>query len=173
MAIATPEDVAFPAERTATAPAPRLPEGAGTTTPPLEPDAGGRFRWREPVNLLAISFALMVFVVFNQQVITGRSLQPVHYEWFIANYCALIAIVLTAASWRRDGARLKRTNKQIAAIAMVALLWAFGEAWLAASVAWNARSSSLGKPTITSVVMLTAGTAARSAATCSRYSPLV
>src|SRR5882724_5464301 len=54
---------------------------------------------RNPVVLVAFSFALAVFVVFNQQIISGRSLQPVHYQWFVANYSALIAILLMLIAW--------------------------------------------------------------------------
>lgn len=48
----------------------------------------------EPRVLLALSFAATPLLLFNQQVVTGRSLQPVHYEVFISNYMVLIAAVL-------------------------------------------------------------------------------
>ncbi len=51
---------------------------------------------KEPIVLLAASFALMPITVFNQQVITGLSLQPIHYQLFIANYTVLMAVVLAA-----------------------------------------------------------------------------
>ncbi|MGH9962391.1 MAG: hypothetical protein ACREBC_35620, partial [Pyrinomonadaceae bacterium] len=38
----------------------------------------GRINWRAPHTLFAASFCLMPLLVFNQQVITGRSLQPFH-----------------------------------------------------------------------------------------------
>jgi hypothetical protein len=38
---------------------------------------------------------LVAPIVFNQQIITGRSLQPFHYEFFCANYISLFALVLT------------------------------------------------------------------------------
>jgi hypothetical protein len=91
----------------------------------------GILRGRDTVALIAASFALAVLVVFNQQIITGRSLQPIHYQWFISNYCALTAAALTAALWWR------LTNKRLALIAITALLFALGEVWLAASVSWN------------------------------------
>lgn len=47
-----------------------------------------------PLVLFTAAFALMPAVVFNQQLITGMSLQPLHYKVFIANYTALIAVVL-------------------------------------------------------------------------------
>ena len=91
---------------------------------------------RDPVVLIALSFAVTVFVVFNQQIISGRSLQPIHYQWFVANYCALIAIVLTLIAWS-NSARMKLSPKLLAAISIAALLWGGGEMWLAASVAWS------------------------------------
>ncbi len=92
--------------------------------------------WREPRALMAAAFALTVFVVFNQQILTGKLLQPVHYEWYIGNYCALVAAVLTVALWRQAGGS-RLSNRRLAVIAIAALLWAGGEMWLAASVSWD------------------------------------
>jgi hypothetical protein len=97
----------------------------------------GILRERDPVVLVVASSALTVLVVFNQQIITGRSLQPIHYQWFIANYCALTAAALTGALWWRSGSRRIFTDRRLALIAIVALLFAFAEVWLAASVSWN------------------------------------
>lgn len=96
-----------------------------------------RFSLRDTKVLIALSFATTVFIVFNQQVMTGRSLQPIHFEWFTANYCALISIVLTAGLWWRSGNRPVLTNKRLAIISLIALVWAFGEVWLAASVSFD------------------------------------
>lgn len=107
----------------------------------------GILRGRDPIVLFAGSFALTVLVVFNQQIVTGRSLQPIHYQWFIANYCALIAAALTAERWWRSEDRRRLTDKQLALIASVALVFAFAEVWLAASVSWNYnRAIDEGKP---------------------------
>lgn len=54
----------------------------------------GRVSFSEPRTIFAASFALLPFLVFNQQVITGRSIQPYHYEVFIANYVALVGLVI-------------------------------------------------------------------------------
>jgi hypothetical protein len=64
-------------------------------------------------------------------------LQPIHYQWFIANYCALTAMVLTAALWRRSEDRMRLTNRRLALIAGASLLLAFGEVWLAANVSFD------------------------------------
>jgi len=50
---------------------------------------------KEPQVIFAASFALLPFLVFNQQVITGVSIQPYHYEILIANYVVLLGLVIT------------------------------------------------------------------------------
>ena len=50
--------------------------------------------WRDPRILFILSFTLAPFLVFNQQLLTGHSLQPFHYEQFIANYWILTASFL-------------------------------------------------------------------------------
>src|SRR5712671_7610801 len=59
----------------------RIPEmlGLGIVVLIIFSALRGKVNWRTPETLFAASFALMPFVVFNQQVITGRSLQPFHY----------------------------------------------------------------------------------------------
>ena len=85
------------------------------------------FTWRDPRVLFIASLILSIVAVFNQQVITGRSLQPFHYEWFIANYCAgvavLLAIVLVTRNWW--------TSKRLLTLACFALAWATAEVTLA------------------------------------------
>ncbi len=62
----------------------------------------GFFFYKDPTVLFTASFAIVPIVLFNQQVITGRSLQPNHYQLFVSNYCVLLAIILTIAIiWRR------------------------------------------------------------------------
>ncbi len=50
----------------------------------------------DPRAIFAASFALLPFVVFNQQVLTGRTMQPYHFETFVVNYAVLIALVILA-----------------------------------------------------------------------------
>lgn len=59
---------------------------------------GGRSSLRadEPAVICALAFAVTPFFVFNQQILTGKSLQPFHYEVFIGNYTAALAAFLTA-----------------------------------------------------------------------------
>ena len=88
-----------------------------------------RINWRAPDSLFAASFSLMPLVVFNQQVITGRSLQPFHYEVFIANYAALVGAVLAVViTWRGpDGPKRAVPYSIVARAVFVAVLWAVVE----------------------------------------------
>lgn len=63
----------------------------------------GRVSLGDPAALLAASFALLPFAVFNQQLVTGRTLQPLHYELFVTNYCWPLAALLTLWLARRGG----------------------------------------------------------------------
>ena len=88
-----------------------------------------KISFRERETLFAISFALVPIIVFNQQIITGRSLQPIHYQVFIGNYVAGLALVIAV------GIILKKTDwfKSFApkivlpAVALIAVLWGFVE----------------------------------------------
>lgn len=94
-------------------------------------------QWREPVVLLACSFALMPVAIFNQQIVTGRLLQPVHYEMFSANYLSLMALIfILAILWHRQGLHFKRwaSSGLIALFACVVLGWGIVEMHGAASM---------------------------------------
>ena len=112
----------------------------------------------DPIWLGAAAFALTVLVVFNQQVLTGRYLQPIHYEWFIGNYCALMGAVLVVGHWCRGEGRWHLTNKKLATVAVITLLWALAEVWLAASVSFDYnRAIDEGKPVADRMAQLEAG----------------
>lgn len=78
------------------------------------------FSIREPAVLFAFALALVPFVIFNQQVITGRSLQPIHYQVFIGNYVAMLAlIVVIGLLWRKRLGQGRTGPKIICAAAML------------------------------------------------------
>lgn len=62
--------------------------------------------WRDRGVIFTVASALTPFVVFNQQIITGRSLQPFHYGMFVVNYVAILAALLCAVlvhrGWRNQ-----------------------------------------------------------------------
>jgi hypothetical protein len=56
----------------------------------------GRVAARERAVIFTLACALTPFLVFNQQVLTGRSLQPFHYETFIGSYTTVLAAFVTS-----------------------------------------------------------------------------
>ena len=89
----------------------------------------GLIEWRARAPLFTSALALSVFAVFNQQVLTGRSLQPMHYEQYVGNYVALLALALALALLRQGRARLRQAGARQGAprawlpVALAALLW--------------------------------------------------
>ncbi|HEV2800703.1 MAG TPA: hypothetical protein VGW12_09410 [Pyrinomonadaceae bacterium] len=88
----------------------------------------GRIAWRDRRVLLPASLALTPFVVFNQQLITGRLLQPIHYEQFITNYLSLAAL---AVSVLLCAGRALTRPRVLACIAILSLGWASFEVFAA------------------------------------------
>ena len=84
---------------------------------------------REPVTLFAIAIALVPFAVFNQQVITGRSLQPIHYQVFIGNYVAMLGLVVAVGLiWKNKLGQGRTGVKIICSVGMMLVVaWGFVE----------------------------------------------
>jgi hypothetical protein len=79
--------------------------------------------------IFTISLALVPLAVFNQQVITGQALQPIHYQVFIGNYVAGLALVLAAGilSFRGEPAQNRLRAAFSIALAVLAAFWGFVE----------------------------------------------
>jgi len=78
---------------------------------------------------LIISLSLLPAAVFNQQIITGRSLQPIHYELFIGNYAVLAAAVLLISSWRTSKIDVPGFGRGLAYLGLAAFSWGLFEAY--------------------------------------------
>ncbi|HEX3250118.1 MAG TPA: hypothetical protein VHS05_11870 [Pyrinomonadaceae bacterium] len=77
-----------------------------------------RIEPNNPQLIFTASLALLPFAVFNQQIITGRIMQPYHYEVFILNYSVLVGLVLGGALfWKPLPRRL------LIGIATLAVVW--------------------------------------------------
>ncbi|MDX6290738.1 MAG: hypothetical protein QOH42_2537 [Blastocatellia bacterium] len=57
--------------------------------------------WRQPKSIFTLSFVVAPFVFYNQQLLTGCSLQPFHYDQFVTSYWILIAAFLALGLARR------------------------------------------------------------------------
>jgi hypothetical protein len=84
---------------------------------------------KERETLFAVSLALVPIVVFNQQIITGRSLQPIHYQVFIGNYVAGLALVVAVGIWLKKTELFKNALVQgaIIVVTLLAITWGFVE----------------------------------------------
>jgi len=65
-----------------------------------------------PVLAFALSFAALPFLLFNQQLLTGRLLQPLHYTKYVIPYAVAIAVIVvwTAITRRERTVALVRLN---------------------------------------------------------------
>lgn len=89
----------------------------------------GRVSIRSAAAVFAFSLALTPIVLFNQQVVTGRSLQPIHYQVFIGNYIAATSFVLAAFLFfkREAESRAAVSSAICASLATIAICWGFVE----------------------------------------------
>ena len=85
------------------------------------------------------AFALAPLLVFNQQILTARSLQPFHYEFYVINYVVLLAAVLIAAIfWQKFVSRTKTVSFVLLGIlGLTATVWGYVEA-KETTVFWDA-----------------------------------
>jgi hypothetical protein len=84
--------------------------------------------------IFALSLALAPLVIFNQQLITGRSLQPLHYEMYIVKYLTLVSLVLTALLFwrgRNGGTSVKLPARALFIVALIAFGWGIIESVVA------------------------------------------
>lgn len=84
---------------------------------------------RDHSTLFAIALALVPFAVFNQQVITGRSLQPIHYQVFIGNYVAMLGLVVAVGLlWQNKLGQGRTSVRILCSVAMLLVaVWGFVE----------------------------------------------
>jgi hypothetical protein len=84
---------------------------------------------RDRSTVFALSLALTPLIIFNQQIITGRSLQPIHYQVFIGNYVAGLALIVTIGILLQKAAAAKPLAFKIAfsCLALLAIFWGFVE----------------------------------------------
>lgn len=77
---------------------------------------------RDPRAIFAASMGLLPLVVFNQQILTGRTMQPYHYAAFVVNYTVLIGLVIAASLWWRQIPR-----RALVWLAVLSFSWGFME----------------------------------------------
>lgn len=99
--------------------------------------------------LFTIALTLVPFAVFNQQVITGRSLQPIHYQVFIGNYVAMLALMAAVGLlWRKGLAEGRKAVIPVCALlTIIAAIWGVVECHYTVRVLdWANERRDLGLP---------------------------
>lgn len=57
--------------------------------------------------LFAVSLAILPFIVFNQQIVTGKTMQSFHFESYVVNYSTMVGCLVTIALfWQPVSRRL-------------------------------------------------------------------
>lgn len=87
----------------------------------------GRLGWRDPGTLITAAFALLPFLLFNQQIITGRSLQSMHYEQYVASYTTLTAAALTIIRLWHSASKRRLPWHLVLIIGCLTYAWGLGE----------------------------------------------
>ena len=94
---------------------------------------------KQTATIFILAFALVPLLVFNQQIVTGRSLQPFHYEYYVVNYITASVVVLVIFLFLKQ----LRTPKSYTAILLVlgfaAVAWGYVEVKYTTQVlmSWN------------------------------------
>jgi len=87
--------------------------------------------------LFTLSMLLSPVILFNQQIITGRSLQPVHYEIFSANYMVLVGLMIMLWLIFKNyvsEAKAPIFRKVVIYLGLFAIIWGFVESTAAAKL---------------------------------------
>ena len=96
----------------------------------------GELKIKSHLFVFTVSLGIVPVVLFNQQVVTGMSLQPIHYEVFVGNYLAGLSVVLSVfALVKQKDRQLNRFGVVLfSVLATVAVSWGVIEAHVTASV---------------------------------------
>ncbi|MCY7374353.1 MAG: hypothetical protein LH472_00045 [Pyrinomonadaceae bacterium] len=84
-------------------------------------------RIKQLSTIFLIAFAVVPFIVFNQQVITGRSLQPFHYEFYVVNYLVALSVVLTLTIFLKHIKLPKLYSTILLIVGISAVVWGYLE----------------------------------------------
>ncbi|HXH68953.1 MAG TPA: hypothetical protein VNI60_01265 [Pyrinomonadaceae bacterium] len=76
---------------------------------------------REPKILFLMAFALVAPIVFNQQILSGRSLQPVHYQFYCVNYISAFSLLTFVCVLLNKKVNSRTFNKILLLLGLAAL----------------------------------------------------
>lgn len=78
-------------------------------------------------TVFLLAFSIVPLIVFNQQVITGRSLQPFHYEFYVVNYVTGLVAVLTIFLFLKKLQTKKIYTVLLLFLGLTSVVWGYFE----------------------------------------------
>ncbi len=78
-------------------------------------------------TVFLLAFALVPLAVFNQQIVTGRSLQPFHYEYYVVNYITALVVALTLFIYLKSLCSAKIYTASLLVLGLAAVAWGYVE----------------------------------------------
>ena len=88
----------------------------------------GFAKMNDAPTIFLLAFAFVPFIVFNHQIISGRSLQPFHYEYYVVNYISALTVVLTLFLFIKHARSTKIYTAVLIFLGFAAVAWGFIEA---------------------------------------------
>ncbi len=82
---------------------------------------------KQTATIFLLALAFVPFLVFNQQIITGRSLQPFHYEFYVVNYITALVVVLVIFLFLKKVRVLKVYTAILLVSGFAAVVWGYIE----------------------------------------------
>jgi hypothetical protein len=82
---------------------------------------------KHTTTIFLLAFALVPFLVFNQQIATGRSLQPFHYEYYVVNYITALVVVLLIFLFLKKACVPKTYTIVLLVLGFAAVTWGYIE----------------------------------------------
>lgn len=85
-------------------------------------------RLKSQSTIFLLAFAVVPFIVFNHQIVSGRSLQPFHYEFYVVNYISALVVALTLFLFLKRLRQPKIYTAILMFFGFAAVAWGFVEA---------------------------------------------
>ncbi len=82
---------------------------------------------KEETTIFLAAFAAVPFLVFNQQIVSGRSLQPFHYEYYVVNYITALTVALVIFLFLKQIRAAKNYTAILLVLSFAAVVWGYVE----------------------------------------------
>ncbi len=94
---------------------------------------------KESSTIFLAAFALVPLIVFNHQIISGRSLQPFHYEYYVVNYIAALVLALTLFLFLSKIRLPKLYTAILLCVGLLSVVWGYIEVKYTTKflISWN------------------------------------